>query len=77
MQKLEDVTIVVIKYKGNISRGVGRILKKAKSSNCAKIWGRSRDVTVTNRICVFILGLLNKALNSLSYYINSRARGDS
>ena len=27
MQKLEDVTTVVIKYKANDSRGVGRILK--------------------------------------------------
>jgi len=45
MQKLEDVTIVVIKYKANDSVGVGRILKKkTKSSNCAKIWSRSSDL---------------------------------
>jgi hypothetical protein len=37
MQKLEDVTIVVIKYKANDSRSVVRILKKKKKGRRTKI----------------------------------------
>jgi len=32
---------------------------------------------MTNKMCVFILGLLHNALNSSSYYIPLRAQGDS
>jgi hypothetical protein len=36
MQKLEVVTIVVIKYRVNDSRGVGRILKKGEELKLRK-----------------------------------------
>ena len=44
MQKLEDVTIVVIKYKANDSVGVGRILKKRWRAQIAQKFGAGQAI---------------------------------
>jgi hypothetical protein len=44
MQKLEDVTTVVIKHKANDSRGVGRIIKKRRRTQTAPKFGAGQEI---------------------------------
>jgi hypothetical protein len=64
MQKLEDVTTVVIKHKANDSRGVGIIIKKGEELKLRQIWSRSRDLIWNDdeqNLCIYSLFIIQRS----------------